>query len=508
MIRRFAFAVVLASVIAGTSAAISPAVAAGPSCDSLAALKLPDTTITAASPVDAGPFNAPGASPAAAPLQVPAFCRVTATIKPSAESHINIEVWLPSASDWNGQFLGTGNGGAGGVIVYGALASGVRKGFAVTNTDLGTTTTGLDMSFGIGHPELQKDWAYRATHLMTVVAKEITSRYYGRKPTVAYFTGCSTGGHQAIAEARQYPEDYDGIVAGAPAYETVRVGVLAAWNWMVTHEDPESTIPAAKIPAIRRAVVEACDGIDGIKDDVIDDPRRCAFDPMTLVCAGGDAADCLTRKQAIALKRIYQGPTNPRTGKPIVAGTPRGSEANVRGLELYAGPSLSIGGFFEWASNWKGPKFDVDRDLDTVRKDLSFTDYSDPHLDAFRTRGGKLLVYSGWADPIVTPGDIVSYYEGLQKAMGGPVETAKFARLFMLPGMGHCRAGDGPSSFDPLAALAPWVEKGIAPDQFTASLVAKGQTVRTRPICAYPQYARWNGTGSTDAAANFTCVTR
>ena len=508
MIRNVAFAVVLASVIAGTSFAISPKVAAGVSCESLAALRLPDTTVTAAIPVEAGPFKVPGARPDAAPLQVPAFCRVTATLKPSAESHIGIEVWLPPAGDWNGQFLGTGNGGAGGVIVYGALVSGIRKGFAVTNTDLGTTTTGLDLTFGVGHPELQKDWAYRATHLMTVAAKEITSRYYERKPNVSYFTGCSTGGHQGIAEAHQYPYDYDGIVAGAPAYDSVRMGVFAAWNWQATHEDPESTIPAAMVPAIRQAVVEACDGSDGVKDGVIEDPRRCTFDPMVLVCTTGGGTNCLTKKQALALQKIYQGPANPRTGKLLSAGLPPGSEANPMGLVMYAGPQPPFGGLFEWAPNWKGPGFDFDRDIDAVRKDLSFTDFSDPHLDGFRKRGGKLLVYSGWADPIATPGDIVSYYEGLQKAMGGPAETAKFARLFMLPGMGHCRGGDGPNSFDALAALAPWVEKGIAPDQFTASLVAKGQPVRTRPICAYPQYAKWNGTGSTDDAANFTCVAR
>jgi feruloyl esterase len=320
--------------------------------------------------------------------------------------------------------------------------------------------------------------------------------------------GCSTGGHQGIAEAHRYPDDYDGIVAGAPAYDSVRMAVFAAWNWRTTHEDPESTIPAAKIPAIRQSVVEACDGADGIKDGVIEDPRRCPFDPMALVCAAGDGANCLTRKQAIALKEIYQGPVNPRTGKLLSAGLPPGSEANTMGLDMYAAQQAPFKGFREWVPGLKGSGFDFDRDVETVRKGLSFTDYSDPHLDGFRKRGGKLLVYSGWADPIATAGDIIGYYEGLQRAMGGPAETAKFARLFMLPGMGHCRGGDGPNSFDALAALVPWVEKGIAPDQFTASLVARGQTVRTRPICAYPQYAKWNGTGSTDDAANFTCVNR
>lgn len=512
MFQRLTVAALVATVLAGVSAATSSALSASGSCDGLLSLTLPDTTITAAKPVSAGPFEAPGASPTAPPVQVPAFCRVTATIRPSADSHINIEVWLPPASEWNGQFLGTGNGGAGGVIFYRALVSGLHQKFAVTNTDMGTTTTGLDFSFGIGHPELQKDWAYRATHLMTVVAKQIVESYYGRVPRLAYFSGCSTGGHQAITEARRYPDDYDGIVAGDPANNRIRLHTVTTWNWLATHEDPDAYIPPAKIPTIHTAVVQACDALDGIKDGVIDDPRKCSFDPSALLCRGGDAADCLTAKQVTALKKIYQGPKNPRTGEQIFPGMYPGSEANPSGLERTLatppGSKMPVNTLLAWATSWKGPQFDFDKDLEAVRRELTFIDDADPNLHAFRARGGKLMLYSGRADPLIPAADTVSFYEGMQRAMGGPSETAKFSRLFMLPGMGHCAAGDGPNNFDPLVALTSWVENGTPPDRFIASRIINGKVERTRPICAYPKYAKWNGVGSTDDAANFTCVER
>jgi feruloyl esterase len=320
--------VLFATVIVWPLVAFRASAAAGP-CERLSTLTLPDTTITSAMAVDAGPFKAAGAQP----LTVPASCRVAATIKPSPESHIRIEVWLPPSTSWNGKFLGTGNGGAGGAISYSALATGLVKGYAVANTDMGTTTTGLDFSFGIGHPDLAKDWAYRATHLMTVIAKQITKTYYDRDPALAYFTGCSTGGHQAITEAHRFADDYNGIVSGDPANNRIRLHLVGTWNWIATHEDPESYFPLATIPMIHRAVLEACDAIDGIRDGVIDDPRKCKFDPMSLVCRSGEAADCLTAKQAAALKKIYQGPKNPRTGELVFPGMYPGSEANPFGLE-------------------------------------------------------------------------------------------------------------------------------------------------------------------------------
>ena len=492
----------------------APAVAqTSNACDALGALKLPDVTITAATPVDAGTFRVPGAAATAAPMNTPAFCRVAATLTPTPESHIKIELWMPPTAAWNGKFLGTGNGGAAGVISYPALAAGLQKGYATTNTDMGTSTTGLDFSFGVGHREMVVDWGYRATHLMTVVAKQIAKTYYTRDPQQAYFMGCSTGGHQAITEARRYPNDYNGIIAGDPANNRVRLHMNGYWAWEATHDDPASYIPPSKLPMINKAVLNACDKIDGLADGIIDDPRKCPFDPATIQCSAADAADCLTAPQVAALKKIYQGPKNPRTGELIFPGMYVGSEVNPLGLDrtLANAPGSSAprppAGLAYW-TNWKGPGYDWDKDASMVISELSpVLDDADPDLSAFKARGGKLLLYTGWADPLIPAADTLHYYEGIQKKVGGAQATADFARLFMVPGMGHCAGGNAPTRFDALAALEPWVEKGAPPEKMIAAQVVQGETKRTRPICVYPQVAKWNGTGSQDEAANFSCKT-
>lgn len=521
MMRRVLIAMLIAAsttVTLATQTADLRNAAPAASCESLSDLKLADTTITIAVRQPAGQFSPAGAQGRGTNgpgFAVPAFCRVAATLKPTPASNVKIEVWIPDAAAWNGKFLGTGNGGAGGVISYQALVNGLQRGFATTNTDMGTTTTGLDFSFGVGHPEMVKDWGYRSTHLMTVIAKAIVSAYYGRAPRFSFFTGCSTGGHQAITEAHRYPDDYNGIVAGAPANNRVRLHMVGAWNYAATHDDPASYIPPAKLPMINRAVLAACDGLDGIVDGVIDDPRRCHFDPATIQCpsASADAANCLTAPQAGALKKIYAGPHNPRTGERIFPGMYPGGEVNPLGLERTLATAPDAGrprpapGLAPWTSGWKGPDFDWDKDVATVVGELGpILDDADPNLTAFRNRGGKLILYSGWADPLIPAADVVDYYEGLQKAMGGASATLEFARLFMVPGMGHCGGGTSPNRFDALAALEPWVEKGTAPGTLVASRVGQGGvTERTRPLCPYPSVAHWTGVGSTDDAANFTC---
>src|SRR5438309_3481685 len=264
MIHRRLFVLVVVFVsAAGAAASAAPA-----TCESLTSLALRETTITSATAVPAGPFTLPGAQAraGAAPpsLTVPAFCRVAATLKPTPESNIKIEVWLPAAEAWNGKLLGTGNGGAGGVISYAALLNGLQRGFATANTDMGTTTTGLDFSFGVGHPEMIKDWGYRSTHLMTVVAKQVIDGFYGRVPRLSYFTGCSTGGHQAMTEAQRFPEDYNGIVSGDPANNRTHLHVVNIWNYDATHVDPESYFPVTKARMINTAVLAACDKLDGV----------------------------------------------------------------------------------------------------------------------------------------------------------------------------------------------------------------------------------------------------
>jgi feruloyl esterase len=502
----FALQLAFGAFVCGSASAQTPT-----ACDALGKLTLPNATITAAVPVDAGTFRAPGAAATAAPMNTPAFCRVAATLAPTPESHIRIEVWLPPAAVWNGKFLGTGNGGAGGVISYPALAAGLQKGYATTNTDMGTSTTGLDFGFGVGHREMVVDWGYRATHLMTVAAKTIAKAYYTRDPQQSYFMGCSTGGHQAITEARRYPDDYNGIVAGDPANNRVRLHMNGYWAYEATHDDPASYIPPAKLPMINRAVLNACDALDGLTDGIIDDPRKCTFDVASIQCKGDDAADCLTAPQVAAMKKIYQGPRNPRTGEQIFPGMYLGSEVNPLGLDRTLANAPGSGrpapppGLAIW-TNWKGPGYDWDKDASMVIGELSpVLDDADPDLSAFRKHGGKLLLYTGWADPLIPAADLLNYYGSMQKKMGGPQSTAEFARLFMVPGMGHCAGGNAPTRFDALAALEPWVEKGAPPDKMIAAQVVQGETKRTRPLCVYPQVARWNGTGSQDDAANFSC---
>ena len=487
-------------------------------CDALGALTLPDVTITAAAAFDAGAFRAPGASATAPGMNTPAFCRVAATLTPTPESHIKIEVWLPPTSVWNGKFLGTGNGGAGGVISYGALTQGLQKGYATTNTDMGASTTGLDFNFGVGHREMVIDWGYRSTHLMTVIAKQIAKGYYSRDAQQSYFMGCSTGGHQAIAEARRYPDDYNGIVAGDPANNRVRLHMDSYWNYEATHDNPASYIPTSKLPMINRAVLNACDKIDGLADGIIDDPRKCTFDVASIQCPSTssgqaiDGPDCLTAPQVVAMKKIYQGPKNPRTGEQIFPGMYVGSEINPLGMDRTLANTPDSGrprpapGLAIW-TNWKGPGYDWDKDASMVIRELSpVLDDADPDLSAFRKRGGKLVLYTGWADPLIPAADLIHYYEGMQEKMGGAQSTAEFARLFMVPGMGHCSGGNAPTRFDALAALEPWVEKGSAPEKMIAAQVVQGETTRTRPLCVYPQIAKWNGSGNADDAANFSCV--
>ena len=298
-----------AVVIVGTLVSVCPHVAAAAQpCESLISLKLPDTTITSATLVQEGPF-APPAPPvpgarAGAPLPVPSFCRVQLTIAPN----VRVEVWLP-ATGWNGKFEGVGGGGYAGVISYAALANALRAGYATASTDTGHQ--GNTPEFALGHPELVIDFGYRGIHEMTVKGKQITEAFYGSAPQESYFVGCSTGGRQGLSEAQRYPDDYNGIVAGAPAIDWTRLNVSGVWVALSTLKDPDSYIPASKLPAINDASLAACDLSDGIKDALVADPRACRFDPMTIVCKEGDAASCLTPKQAAALTKIYEGAKAP-----------------------------------------------------------------------------------------------------------------------------------------------------------------------------------------------------
>ena len=500
------FSVVSFVSLAGSWATVAP-VSAAASCESLASLKLPDTTITTAESVAAGAFTPPGGrgGRGAAQSDLPAFCRVAATLKPSSDSDIKIEVWLP-ASNWNGKLQAVGNGAFNGAIGYPAMMTALRAGYATTGTDTGHV--GGSGEFALGHPEKVIDFGYRSEHEMTVKAKAIISAFYDNPVKYAYWNGCSAGGRQAMKEAQKYPGDFDGIIAGSPGLDWTGRAVGALRIAQVT-KDEAFRIPAAKAQLIHKAVLDACDAIDGIKDGVIDNPKKCKFDPGVLECKGADDATCLTKGQAQTARLIYMSPVNPKTKREIT-GLETGSELGWTDMG-WTGSARSTGLDQFRFIVFKDPTWDVDKfnfETDIVRAeetDANMINALDPNLKPFFDRGGKLIQYHGWNDPQISPGNSVQYYQRVASAVGGLAKAQASHRLFMAPGMGHCGGGEGPNTFDMVAALEQWVEKKQAPDQIIASHSRDGKVDRTRPLCPYPQVAVYKGSGSTDEAANFVC---
>ena len=485
----------------------------GTACTELAALTIPNVTVNSAANTAAGTFTPPGSQTA---LTVPAFCRVEATARPTSDSEIKFEIWIPAADAWNGKFQGVGNGGYQGSISYPAMATALRRGYATASTDTGHT--GDDVIFGKGHPEKVVDFGWRAIHLMTATAKLIVRNATGRFASKSYFVGCSSGGHQAMSEAQRFPGDYDGIVAGAPANNRIRQTFGFMWSWSATHRaDGTPILDQAALSTVTNAAVAACDAQDGLKDGLIEDPRTCKFDPAALACKEGtNGGSCLSPEQVDAVKKVYDGAKNPRTGEQIFTGWPRGSEAfgesPIQSWRQYitSPKEPSRVGVFRYFlfhdPNWKLSSLDYDRDLALAEERIPHLAAVDRDLAPFKKRGGKLIMYAGWMDPVVPPQDNVAYYEAVAKTMGGYDKTRDFFRLFTAPGMGHCAGGPGPNQFDALTALEQWVEKGVAPATLLASHSTGGKVDRTRPLCPYPQVARYKGTGSIDEAESFTCV--
>jgi feruloyl esterase len=487
--------------------ASTPAWAA--TCESLSSLKLPNATITMAQPVAAGAFTPPagrgGRGGGASFADLPAFCRVAATLTPTKDSDIKIEVWLP-ATGWNGKFQAVGNGGWNGNIDTNALAAGVRRGYATASTDTGHE--------GGGGPWMQNaeklvDYGHRAVHEMTVKAKAIASAFYDSAPKFSYFVGCSAGGRQGLKAAQRYPDDFDGIVAGAPALNATGRAAFAMWVAQQLRKEEASYIPASKYPAIHNAVLNACDAGDGVKDGVIENPRACTFDPKVLACTAGDSDSCLTPPQVEAARRIYEPLKHAPTGRVIFPGLSYGSEL---GWATFGGQQpFGIGAQMYQFMVFNDPKWDYrtlnfDSHVALVDKIENGTiNALDPNLKPFVASVGKLLMYHGWADPQISAGSSVAYYDSVLQAMGGARAVMNNVRLFMVPGMNHCGGGPGTTTFDMLAALEAWVEKGTAPAQIQASRAVDGKVERTRPLCPYPQVATYKGTGSTDDAANFVC---
>jgi hypothetical protein len=539
MTRRFSFVSCLFVLF---TAAAAPAFAQK-SCESLTGLALTNATITSATSVAAGAFKPPAGPGQPAPTEaLPAFCRVAGVAKPTSDSEIKFELWLP-ASGWNGKYEQVGNGGFAGTIPLSAMADPLIRGYATAGTDDGhaAATDGL---WALGRPEKLVDFGYRAVHETSVQAKAITRAFYGKDLARSYFVGCSDGGREALMEAQRFPDDFVGIVAGAPANNWTHLLVGAIWTEQALLNDPASYLPPNKLPVLQNAVVAACDALDGVKDGVIADPRRCHFDPEVMHCKGADDPDCLTAPQVAAVRKIYGGPKNPRTGAQIFPGYSPGTEAVPANWRVWISgngpgqPTLQafFGNTFYAYMVFDNPKWDFhtfnfDGDVKTAEdKTAGILNSTDPDLGKFKARGAKLIQYHGWGDAAIPPQNSINYFETVQSTMGKTNRerdlgaTQDFYRLFMVPGMSHCAGGIGATVFgnstsaqpdpehDVVSALDHWVENGIAPKLIIAAGFVDGNPAKgvqmTRPLCPYPEEAIYKGTGDTNSAASFTCQNR
>lgn len=472
------------------------------SCESLAEVTLPNTTIESAAP---DPNN-------------PEICRVVLlTTHPPADGKVRIWIAIPT-SNWNGRFLGNGGRGyAGGRAAD--VDPGVALGFASGATDTGhegnTPRFALDANGRLDWQAI-RGFAHAGVHEMTVAGKALTQALYGAPPRYSYWNSCSTGGRQGLMEAQRYPHDYDGIVAGAPAINWTNLMMQSFWGSMVMKEASNPVAPC-KLAAATSAAIAACDPSDGVKDGVIEDPGRCDYDPKSLI--GTAAGDCgaFTASDVDIIRKIWDGPRR-EDGGPLWYGQPRGADLNAMSAPRGNPPQIRAFPFSDgWLKFWitQDPQFDWttispadyqaywDQSYEQYGNVIA-TDNSD--LSAFRERGGKMIVWHGWADQLITPHGTIHYYKRVEQRMGGPKMTSKFARLYLAPGVAHCEGGPGPEPDGLLDALVTWVEDGKAPATLTATKRDQtGAVTRSRPLCPYPLVAKYKGTGSTDDAANFTC---
>jgi feruloyl esterase len=480
---------------------------AGTPCEGLALLKLSYAKIDSSEIVEAGKFVQPGGRGGSnAFVNLSAFCRVTATLTPTADSDIKIELWLPAAG-WNGKFEAVGNGGWAGTIPYSAIASALVNGFAAAGTDTGHVGNNAD--FALGHPEKVIDLAYRSIHEMTVQSKAIINAYYGSSAKLSYYNGCSQGGRQGLAEAQRYPEDFNGIIAGASAVDQMRMHAARTALNILLNKDTDSVIPRSKYAMINNAVLNACDALDGVKDGVIENPMMCKFDYSQLECKAGNTADCLTKGQVQSANAMTSSFKDPKTGKIIFAGHLfPGSELGWATLGGTQPLGLSVSGLQnvvfqdrKWDYHTLNIATDVER---AVQSDGGATATNDPNLKPFFDRGGKLLMYHGWSDPQVTPLNSINYYNDVVKAVGKN-KAANSIELFMIPGMNHCSGGPGTDTFDKMKVIEEWVEQGKTPKRIVASHLTDRKVDKTRPLCPYGQVAKYSGNGDINDAANFVC---
>jgi len=519
-------------------------------CADLKSLSLAGASITSATSVPAGTFSPVDGTTLTG---MPAFCRVVGTATPSSDSSVGFEVWLP-ASGWNGKYMQVGTQGYAGTYQYGPMAVVLKRGYALASTDTGHAFSVPDLAgWAVGHPQKIIDFGYRAHKVTSDLAKAIVTANMAAAPKYAYFYGGSNGGREAMMTAQRYPNDFDGYVAEGPAINWSRLSAGWVNTEQALYTDPSGTIGAAKLPAIQAAALAACDAADGVADGYVNDPRACHFDPSVLLCGGSETDACLTAPQISALQRILDGPRNPTTSARVYAGYEPGGVNSPSWATFMTGPAVP--GFLPMSANsllgnaffadmaggggdavsYPYQSLNFDSGLSAAENVMvggetlaAVLNAGSSDLSAMRAHGAKIIMSTGWDDPVVPPRAIIDYYESV---IAGPTFNGDLAaaqasfRLFMVPGMNHLSGGNGPNAMgsifgqpgiatdakhDVIAALEAWVERGVAPDSIIAATYAGGDpaaaVTRTRPLCPYPKLATWNGSGSADDAASFTCV--
>jgi feruloyl esterase len=495
------------AMIASIALMLVSAAASTTTCESLANLKLDKATISGAQMVAEGPAPARGggrgqaganaATPAAAPAMIPEHCRVQLVLKPTADSVINMEIWLPPADKWNGKFMGVGNGGFAGSIqgLNNEMPQALRLGYATAGTDTGHQEQGG--AWAIGHPEKMIDFGYRATHEMTLKSKEIVKAFYDRSAQYAYFKGCSTGGRMALMEAQRYPDDYDGIIAGSLANRHIHMWTAGVERSISLSRHPERAITSEQAALVNNLVMNSC---DTLKEGFLNNPRACKVDFSSLKCgAGVSGSSCLTDAQMKTVETFYGGVKNSK-GELIFSGQALGNPISAQ-----QPTNQAPGGVYDLVriayndpnTDWQ--KFDLDRDMKYLDEKIGYVDAVNPDLSKFKASGGKLLITHGWSDTGITPETSIWYYESVLSKMGK--NQSDWVRLFMAPGMGHCGGGPGVNTFDSIGTLEKWVEKGVAPD----TMLGTGANGMSRPLCPYPQYAEYKGSGDLKDGKNWSC---
>jgi len=440
-----------------------------------------------------------GGGRGAPPANIPAHCRVQLDLKPSSDSLIKMELWMPT-QNWNGKFMGVGNGGFAGSIQgrTGDMPQALRLGYATAGTDTGHQTSGGE--WAIGHPEKMIDFGYRATHEMTLKAKQLVKTFYDQSPKYSYFKGCSTGGRMAMMEAQRYPNDYDGIIAGALANRHIHMWTAGVARSIELARHPEGAITTEQAALVNTIVMGKC---DALKEGFLNNPRQCKVDFSTLKCPAGKTADntCLTEPQLKTVETYYGGVKNSK-GELIFSGQALGNAIGAQ-----RPPANGPGNTFDLVriayndANFDWQKFDLDRDMKFLDEKIGYVDSVNPDLRKFKSSGGKLLLYHGWGDTTITPETTIWYYDSVLDKMGK--NQSDWMRLFMVPGMGHCSGGPGVNTFDSIGTLENWVEKGIAPDTMMGR---NNAGTLTRPLCPYPQAAEYKGSGDLKDAANWACT--